>query len=152
MKNSAVLGILGVALTATLLSCSKPKAPEFRGVENVKVENVTGDSATVSLNILYFNPNDYDLSVKNVACDILANESVIGRYQVDSVYKIPASLQGTYPARMRVSLKPIYANALSALLNKQVILHFKGSAKVGRGGFYLTVPIDFSKTQKLDFF
>lgn len=147
-----IIGAAGIFVVTTLASCSKPKDLKFREASNLHVSDIGMDSSTLSLDLGFFNPNTYDIQLKNVNCDIFANKHFVGHYNRDSVFHIPGNANFTYPLKLRLDVKPILSNALSALFQKEILLEFKGTAKVGRSGFFITMPISFSKTQKLDFF
>ena len=48
------------------MSCSTPKAFEYKGLNNVKVNNVGFEYLDLSLNLVYFNPNNFKVDLKNL--------------------------------------------------------------------------------------
>lgn len=140
-----------IAVMVFLSSCSKPKPLVFKGINQFKVEDVGMDSSTLFTELLFSNPNNSQVDFKKLDCQIFANDHLIGHYQQDSVTHILPNVDFSYPAKMKVDMKPILQNALSTFLSGSVNVHFVGSVKVGKGGFFMTVPIDFSRQQKLSF-
>ncbi len=152
MKRSEKWGsptLLILAVAAVLTSCSKPKPLVFKGINQFKVEDVGMDSSTLFTELAFSNPNDIKLDFKKLNCDIFANNHLVGHYQQDSVTHVLPNTDFMYPARIRVDMRPIVQNAIASFLSGSVDLHFVGNVKVGRGGFYMNVPIDFSRKQKL---
>ncbi|MFT4203554.1 MAG: LEA type 2 family protein [Chitinophagaceae bacterium] len=143
---------LAVLLAGVLLgSCSKPKPLVFKGVNQFKVGDVGTDSSTLFAELVFSNPNDMKLDFKKLDCQIFANNQLVGHYVQDSVTHVLPGQDFTYPAKIRVDMRPIVQNALATFLSGTVDLHFLGNVKVGRGGFFANIPIDFSHKQKLRF-
>jgi hypothetical protein len=44
----------------------------------------------------------------------------------------------------------VLSNALKVFLNPDVRIKITGSAKAGRGGIFLNVPIDYEGTQRIE--
>ncbi|PZP42755.1 MAG: hypothetical protein DI598_16590 [Pseudopedobacter saltans] len=154
MKRSAKWAspaLLSISVLCILGSCSKPKPLVFKGINQFKIEDVGMDSSTLFTELLFSNPNSSQVDFKKLDCQIFANDHLVGHYQQDSVTHILPNQDFSYPAKMKVDMKPILKNALSTFLSGSVTVHFLGTVKVGKGGFYMTVPIDFSRQQKLSF-
>jgi|GEM_PF-422565 len=154
MKRREKWGSPALAVLAAgvfLGSCSKPKPIEFKGLKQFRIEDVGADSTTVFAELLFSNPNTTQLDFKKLDCQIFANDHLIGHYAQDSVSHILPNTDFTYPAQIKVDMRPILQNALSAFLSGSVNVHFVGNVKVGKGGFFMNVPFDFSQQQKLQF-
>jgi hypothetical protein len=52
---------------------------------------------------------------------------------------------------MQVDMKGLFKNSLSILFNKEVTLGAKGTTRVGKGGFYVTIPFNYQGKQKINF-
>ncbi|WP_447641762.1 MULTISPECIES: hypothetical protein [Chitinophagaceae] len=146
--SPALVVVIGMVFS---VGCSQPKPPVFKGVNQFKVEDIGQDSATLFAQLLFSNPNDKSLDFKKLDCQIFANNNLVGHYQQDTVTHILPNADFAYPARLRIDMHPIVQNAVSVFLSGVVDLHFVGTVKVGRGGFFMNVPIDFSHKQKLQF-
>lgn len=144
--------LFGSLLSIVLLdSCFNYKPVEFKSVNSFNIENISSDSATLSAQLVFFNPNNTSLNFKNLDCDVFANEKLVGHFSQEKIIAIPAKSDFSYPAQMKVDLSPILKDAVATFLSGSVNLHLIGKAKVGIGNFYLSVPIDYSKDQKLSF-
>lgn len=149
----SILGTAGaIALSILASACSKPKDVEYKGIKDFQVLDFDGDSATLSCQIGYFNPNNFELKVKDIDCNILANDIAIGHYVQDSVTTIAANALHYQPLQLKIGVRPIISNGLQFLTNKSINFKFKGISKVGRGKFFIKMPINFSKSQKLNLF
>jgi LEA14-like dessication related protein len=143
--------ILFLGLIAILVSCKKPQDFQFLGVRNFRLENPSLNGATVSADLAYYNPNKYGVKVKHVDAQIFANGNLVGTYTLDTLMQIPAKENFIFPARLEIkNMRPIFGSLASILANKEIVLRIAGKTKVGKGGFFVNIPFDFTTSQKLD--
>lgn len=139
-------------LIFVFVGCKKPQAFQFKRLDNFSVSEISGDSATLAADVVFYNPNAFKMQVKNIDADFFANDNLIAHHTIDSLINVP-SKQDTYvPVKLRISIQPLINNAISALLNKSINFKIKGKTKVGTSGIYTTLPFEFSKDQKINLF
>ena len=146
MGLTALLAISFFALQ----SCSRPLAPEYGGVEHLRVNSLGVGSSAVSADLKYYNPNNFTLKLKKGTVDVYMNNRFLGKTILDTLTAIPARDSFLIPVSMKVDMKQIYANALDILLSNEVNIRLDGFAKMGKGGFYFDLPIKYEGRQKLD--
>jgi LEA14-like dessication related protein len=144
-----ILGILSIVL---LTACNKPQSFEYRGIQNLKVDSIGLVSSKISLELIYFNPNNFGVDLHNVNCDVYINHNYLGKYVLDTVMHIAKRSEFTIPSSMNVDMKNIFKNALGTFLSKQVLVELKGSTRVGKSGIFITFPFDYSAMEKLSMF
>ena len=145
--------LLTLALILSLsFSCKKPKGFEYREVRNIKVEKVGFEKTILKLDLVYFNPNNFGVTLKNVDCDIFINKNFLGHYKLDTVMKIDKRSEFALPSKIQVEMKNIYKNALNVLFNQEVELNVKGISKVSKYGISVNVPFDYKGKHKLSIF
>lgn len=149
MKHFTLLPYL---LIFVFLSCKKPEPFQFKGLENFTVHSIATDSATISSDVVFYNPNAFSVELKNIEADFYANDNLLAHHLIDTLITVPASAETKVPVTMRVSLQPIINNALTMFLNKQVMIRAKGKTQIGHSGIYITVPFEFSKNQEINLF
>jgi LEA14-like dessication related protein len=144
--------ILGILFIVLLTACNKPQSFEYRGMQNLKVDSIGLVSSKISLELIYFNPNNFGVDLHNVNCDVYINHNYLGKYVLDTVMHIAKRSEFTIPSSMNVDMKNIFKNALGTFLSKQVLVELKGSTRVGKSGIFITVPFDYSAMEKLSMF
>jgi len=149
MKKGIASLLLLVLIVA---SCKKPVAFNYRDIRNFKVTSLSLDKSIVSMDLVFFNPNSYGVNLKNVSSDIYIDSSYVGKLVLDTLMTIPKLAEFTLPTTMEINVRTIVNNTLSILFNNEVLIGAKGTARVGRGGFYVTIPFDYSGKQKLNLF
>ena len=134
-----------------LFSCKKPQGFDYRDIRNFKVSDWGFDKSTVSMDLVYFNPNKYGVNLKHVDCDVYIDKRFVGKFLLDTSMNIPREAEFTLPARMQVDMKNIFKNTFNVLFSKEVLVGAKGTTKVGKGGIFINVPFNYEGRHKVDF-
>ncbi len=135
-----------------LYSCHTIKEPEYRGIESFKINGLTADTSSLSVNLLYFNPNKYGLKMKDVEGDAYIDSTYLGHFYLDSAIKIPNYADFILPVNVRVSMRNILPNAISLFAKKEFNIRLEGKCKVGKGGVFFPYPIRYEGKQAISFF
>ena len=140
-----------IALVTIVLfsSCGKMIDPVFKGIENVKVNELGVTESTVTLDIRYLNPNNFNGLLKQAEGDAWMDSTYLGHFTVDSSVHIPANSEFLIPVKMAVDLKKMFRHTFAALLNDKVLIRISGQAKAGKSGFYKNFALDYQGTQNL---
>lgn len=145
------------SVTTTLLfasifvaSCAKVQEPTFRRLSDFKVKSLGLQEARIGINVVYFNPNNFGVNIKEGAVNIYFDTTFIGRFTqptgVDvaknSEFGIP--LEGSVPLAKALKLKA------SDFLNKEVQVRADGAVRVGKGGIFVSKDIKYQGKHRLD--
>lgn len=133
-----------------LMACKKPQAFDYRNVKNIKIEKMGFEKSTLSMDLVYFNPNGFGVDLRKVDADIYIDNHYLGKYQLDTVMHIRRKAEFTLPSRIQVDMRGIFKNAFTMLFNREVLLHVKGTTRVGKAGFFKTIPFDYEARHKLE--
>lgn len=149
---SKLLSSLVIAFSVFCFSCKKPTAFDYRDVKNIKINSFGLNTSKVSMDLVFFNPNNFGVNLKNVNCNIYIDSNYLGQFVLDTLMHIPKSSEFIFPASMEVNMKGLFQNSLSILFNKEVTIAAKGTTRVGKGGLYVTIPFNYQGKQKINFF
>ena len=147
-----ILPSLCLLFLATCVSCKRPTAFDYKDVKNIRVESFGLDKSKVSMDLVFYNPNNFGVNLKSVTSDLYIDSSYLGKFTLDTLMRIPKLSNFTLPATMQVNMKGLFSNTISILFNKEVTIGAKGTTRVGKGGFYVTVPFNYEGKQKINFF
>jgi LEA14-like dessication related protein len=103
----------------------------------------------LATDVKLYNPNRYPLQLKSASLDFYINNAFLGHSTLDSLIVLPAQDTSYIPLRLKASAKDILSNTAKILLNPDVKVKITGSAKAGRGGFFVNVPIDYEGVQRI---
>lgn len=149
MKNSV---LIICCLCLVIFSCKKPQGFDYRDVRNMRVEKLGFEKTALAMDLVYFNPNNFGVTLKNVDCDIFVNNNFLGHYKLDTIMKIEKRSEFSLPSKFQIEMKNIYKNALSVLLSKEIDLNVKGTSKVSKFGININVPFDYKGKHKFNIF
>jgi len=139
-----------LSLIIFTISCSKPQSFDYRDIRNFKVEKLGFEKSTISMDLVYYNPNNFGVQLRKVDCDVYINDKFLGKYLLDTTMSIPRKSEFILPSRMDVDMKNVLKNGLSVLLSNEVLIKVKGTTRVGKGGLFINVPVDYEGRHKLD--
>ena len=144
--NKVSFALIVIVLAA---SCKSMKDPVFKGIENVTMGQVGVAESLVTLDIRYHNPNNFNGRLKEAEGDAWMDSTYLGHFVADSMIHIPANGEFLVPVRLMMDMKQILKNSLAALMNEEVMLRIKGSARAGRSGFYKNFSLNYEGKQNL---
>ncbi len=150
MKRSYLaICTLAIMVTGIVSSCSKPQFPVYYDFVNFKVDSIGEVNSVVSAELKYYNPNNYNMRLKEGEVDVYLNQKLAGHSVLDSLIIIPKKDTFYLPVKMSVNMKVIFSNALSILLNNEMDIRLQGNARIGRSGIYMNVPILYEGRQRI---
>jgi LEA14-like dessication related protein len=148
MKNSFLPFLLCLAAVAFLPSCKSAKDPELKGIENVRIGRVGLSRSNLTFDMVFFNPNNYRMKLKEASGDAWLDGNPLGHFTVDSLVHIPALGDFRLPVRMEMDMKYLVENISAAFTDKIVTLKLDGKARAGKGLIFINYPLRFEAKQK----
>jgi len=115
----------------------------------VRVGEIGLTGSTLELDLHYFNPNKSKLQLKYAEGDAWLDETKLGHFIVDTLIHIPANADFFLPVNLKVDMTYILRNAISAFINKEIMVKIDGTAKVGKSGLFIHYPIHYQGKQNL---
>lgn len=150
--RKALLLLMVLVLISVLNSCKTPQAFIYRDLRNFKIDNLGWNTSRVSMNLVFFNPNNYGVNLKKVDCDLYVDSSYVGKFLLDTTMHIPKSAEFALPASFNVEMKNIFKNTVNVLIGNEVLINARGTTRVGKSGIYITIPFQYEGKQKLSLF
>jgi len=133
-------------------ACGKFKDLEFVRVAGINLDNLGFQKSIVRMTLAYYNPNGFNLKLKDANFDLYFDDTQVGHSIQDTMIMIPAKDTFYFPVKLEVNMENVFKNALGALMNKEVTIKASGNCKVGKGGVFLPFPIKCETKQPLNFF
>lgn len=144
----------GFCILACLLlaSCSKPQEFEYRDLRNFTIETIGYNQTALAMDLVYYNPNGFGVDLRKVDCDVYVDNTYLGKFQLDTIMHIPRRAEFALPSRILVDMKTLLRNSLNILFSQEVLVNVKGTTRVGKAGFFVTVPFNYEAKHKLSLF
>lgn len=145
--------LLWALLPLALAACAKPTGFDYLGVKNVKVLQFGLKESTVGLDVEYYNPNKFPVTMKRAEVDVYVNYNYFGKTTLDSTIRIPGRDTFYLPVLLKVDMNTTVMQLIQALGQGQqeLLIKMDGSARIGRGGIFMNFPIKYEGMQKLKF-
>ena len=135
-----------------IMSCSAPKELQYKTFHNFSIGKLGFDKSTISMDLEYYNPNNFGMQLKRTDLDIFIDGNLLGHSTTDSLLRIPRSSSFLIPIKFNVDMQNVFKNAFSALSGKEVLIKLTGKIKIGKGNVYMNVPVDYESKQTFSFF
>ena len=139
--------LLAFALFTT--GCAKVKDPEFRRVENLRLKNLGFTDVTVGLNVTYFNPNSFNVSVKEAVTDVYIDSIYLGKFTQDSLVRVGENAEFSIPLTGSIPTATALKMDFRDIEKREILLQANGKVKVGKGGVYVNKDFKYSGKHKL---
>jgi LEA14-like dessication related protein len=110
------------------------------------------DKTMLDLDLVYYNPNGFGVDLRKVDCDVYVDNNYLGKFQLDTLMHIPRRAEFILPSRILVDMKSVLKNGLNLLFSNEVLINVKGTTRVGKAGFFKTVPFNYEARHKLTLF
>ena len=130
-------------------ACGNIKDPVFNSIQNVEVSKPGLDHSLMSFDMEYFNPNGTKALLKEAEGHAWLDSVYLGHFRVGTVVSIPANANFIVPVKLDVEMKNMLKHSMAAFLNEYVLVTIKGTAKVGKGGFYRRFAINYEGKQDI---
>ena len=141
-----------VFLSMIILSCGSPKELEYKDYHNFKVENFGFTKSIVSLDLEYFNPNNFGLQLRRTDLDIYINNNLLGKSYLDTLIHIPRRGNFMLPMKVDVDMSNLFRNALNTAFKDSVTIKVTGKVKVGKANVFMSFPVDYTGRHKFTLF
>ena len=141
-----------LVLVTAIMSCSSPKALEYKTYHNLSIQTLGFNSSTIKLDIEYYNPNNFGLQLKNSDLDIFIDGTLLGHSSFDTLIRIPRRDTFLLPIKFDVDMKNIYKNAWNTLTGKEVLVKLTGMLKVGKANVFMSFPVNYETRETFSMF
>lgn len=152
MRSTVSMLILLYCLFGSITGCKKPKSLQYLGLQNFDLPSIGIGKSVLTADVRFYNPNNFNMRLKEVEVDISVNEKYLGHSKLDSLIRIPKNDTFFIPLKVNVDMKSLLTNSLMAVLSKEVDVKIEGKTKIGKGGIYFNFPIFYQGKQKLKLF
>ncbi|MEO6289179.1 MAG: LEA type 2 family protein [Ginsengibacter sp.] len=133
-------------------SCSSPKALEYKTYHNFSIQKLGFNNTTITLDLEYYNPNNFGLQLKNTDLDIFINGNRLGHSDSDTLISIPRRSNFILPIKFDVDMQNIFKNAFNTLLGKEVVVKLTGKLRVGKGNVFMSFPLNYESKETFSLF
>lgn len=135
-----------------LAACSSPKELEYQNYKNFHLEKMGFNTSRVTLDLQYYNPNNFGLQLRRTDLDIFINNTFLGHSASDTLINIPRRDTFLLPIKFDMDMKNVFKNAFSTMMGNEVTVKVTGKVKVGKANVYMSMPVNYEGKHKFSLF
>jgi LEA14-like dessication related protein len=143
------LSVITAMLCLFIISCSQPKALVYQDAKNFRLNNINFKEPEVGMDLQFYNPNTYPLTLKDANIDVYLNNKMVGKAVLNNTFTVPATDTFLMPVNLTANIEQVFANTLQIVFNKEVDVRLVGSVQAGRG-LFIRVPINYQGRHRLN--
>ncbi len=127
----------------------KPLRPVYLGYSNFRFEKIGLDYSVFGADLKLYNPNGYALNMERGDVDIYINQHLLGHSYIDTLVNLKARDTTAVRVRLKAAAKDLLGVAGQVISHRAVDVKIQGSARVGRSGVFITLPVNYEGQQHL---
>ncbi len=144
--------LLFLSLLFIISSCSV-KQPEFRGVENLKLDLKSTDEVKLNGDAIFFNPNKATFYINEINVKVFVDDKEISSLIDNETRKAEPNSEFRIPLDLRFPTSKLYDNVISGLFSlasgKKFEVKYDGYIRGKAFGISVKVPVRSSQRIKL---
>ena len=143
--------VLGLIL---LTSCGTAniKEPEYRDIREVKVLEIGLLQSTAGIDLIYYNPNNFGVTLSEARGDVYVDNEYLGRFSLDEKVHVNKRSEFVVPTLIKLDMIGAIKNQQDILKKKEVLVRINGMARVKKAGISRDLPIRFEAMQNIERF
>jgi LEA14-like dessication related protein len=155
MNKILIIGTLLFSIGIT--SCTKPAAPSFKKLHNVKISQAKRDGVKIEAQALYFNPNAMGGKIVSTDIVVAINDISVGKLNQSASTEIPKQSEFNIPIAITFNPKKVMAEndgflqqALKSFFKNEMEVKYDGTATMEILNIPFKVPVHYVDTVKLN--
>ena len=134
------------------MGCSSPKMIEYIDYKNFGIQKLGFTSSRVTMDLQYFNPNNFGMQLKGTDLDIFINNNFLGHTASDTLISIPRRDTFLIPIKFDLDMKNALKNAWNSAVGNEVTVKVTGKVKVGKANVFMSMPVNYEGKHKFSMF
>ncbi len=124
--------------------------PVFRDVQNVRMIDVGVLQSKAGADLVYYNPNNFDVTLSSARGDVYLDGHYLGRFDLEEKVTVRKRQEFTIPAILKLDNIGLIKNQKEIYKKKEVNLRIDGMARLTKAGFSKEIPIKYEKMESVD--
>lgn len=136
-----------------LSSCKAYKdvqEPEFRDIQNVEIIDIGLTQSKAGADIIYYNPNKFNVTLSSAKGDVYVDDKYIGRFELADKVAVKKRAEFIIPVVLKLDNISVLKHQQEILKKKEVMIRVNGIARLTKTGFNKEIPIKYEKTESVD--
>ena len=132
-----------------LLSCVHIKEPELIAVENIKLNNLSFSSTTLSADLHFFNPNGLGVTLCSSDLEVYVNQSNLGHISNEYNIEITRKSKFVIPIALNLDMKKLLLTGLKSQLTDKTQIRVVGTVIIKKAGLRKKIVVNYATEKDL---
>ena len=153
LNMKTLISTLALALIVVFSSCSSVRnvnEPEFRDISNIRLINVGVLQTTAGADLVFYNPNDFGITLANARGDVYLDNAFFGRFDLAERVSVRRHSEFIIPVTFRIDNIGAIKNQRDIYKKKEALLRVAGYALVKKSGFSKEIPIRYEHMENIN--
>ncbi|HMU46553.1 MAG TPA: LEA type 2 family protein [Chitinophagaceae bacterium] len=142
-----------ISTALLVVSCNAYKnvqEPEFRDIQNVEVIDIGLTQSKAGADIIYYNPNKFNVTLASARGDVYVDDKYIGRFELADKVSVKKKAEFMVPVILKLDNISLIKHQQEIFKKEDVMIKVKGTARITKTGFAKEVPISYEKMESVD--
>ena len=147
--------IITLAIITTLFtSCgvNNIREPEYRETRDIRLVEAGILKTTAGLDLVYYNPNDFGVTLSDARGDVFVDGHWFGKFEVDESVQVKKRSEFVVPALVNVDMIGAIRNHREIWKKKEAHIRIDGRARIRKAGFTKEIPIKYESMENIEKF
>ncbi len=137
-----------------LSSCgtANVQEPEYRDIREVRLVEVGLLQSTAGLDLVYYNPNKFGVTLTEARGDVYIDDHWLGRFDLGETVNVRKRSEFVVPALVKIDMIGAIRNQRDIFKKKEAMIRIEGFATVRKAGFTREIPIKYQAMQNIEKF
>lgn len=150
MKQTLFISLLFTAwVVLQSAGCNNVKELEYKGIQDTRIQSLGFNNSAIRINLKYYNPNKFGIDVKETNLSIYLNDKFVAIADQPEKTQIQRQSDFIFPVVAHFDPLKILGTAFTSLFSKTNKVSIQGTARLGKGGVYIKVPINITENVSL---
>lgn len=144
MFKKPIVRILPLLLPFFLLaSCKTFIIPDYKEFRNFKISSLGLSESDITMNLVYYNPNQIGFQVRRTEADVYVNNVYLGKAISDTLIKVARKSDFEIPLHIKTNMKNLLSNSWGLFTKDSVMVTATGTITAGVAGVFKTIPLTY---------
>jgi LEA14-like dessication related protein len=125
------------------------KEIDYIGIAKTEFKSISFTKAEIKFYLEYFNPNKVGIDVKETDLQVFLNDKFLAVATQPEAIHVPKNSKFIFPVVAHFDPIKALGPSLGAVFTMDNKMYVKGSAKVGKGGLFIKIPVEVTDTVSL---
>lgn len=141
-------------ITTLFTSCGMKniREPEYRETRDIRLVEAGILKTTAGLDLVYYNPNDFGVTLSDARGDVFVDGHWLGKFEVDESVEVKKRSEFVVPALVNVDMIGAIRNHREIWKKKEAHIRIDGRARIRKAGFTKEIPIKYESMENIEKF